>query len=287
MVILNMKVKRMNNSFEKAEAARFFIQNKIGDISLDFAIITGTGLGELWKEMEEIISIPYEQIPHFPKSTVQSHSGVLHIAKYAGKFVAVFSGRFHYYEGYEAQEISFSTRVMKSLDIDNLIVTNVSGAVNPIYKQGDIVLIKDHINLMPANPLRGRNEDRWGSRFPDFLEVYKNDSRDLIKTIAKDINILLREGIYFAWQGPSLETPAEYEFIHRTGADLVGMSTVPEVIAAAQMDMNIMVFSVVSNVCYPLKAIKKTTVESVIAAANKTMPKLSTLILEVIERLYF
>lgn len=274
----------MNNSFEKAEAARYFIQNEIGDLSLDIAIVTGTGLGELWKEMEVLFSIPYAQIPHFPRSTVQSHSGILYVTQHEGKYIAVFSGRFHYYEGYNAQEIAFSTRVMKALGINQLIVTNVSGSVNPSYMQGDIVLVKDHINLMSVNPLRGNNDGRWGNRFPDFLEVYPKKLRDLIKGIAEEKEIVLHEGVYFAWQGPSLETPAEYEFIHRTGADLVGMSTVPEVIAAAHMDMEIIVFSVVSNVCYPIASLKKTTVESVIAAAQKTVPKLSALILDVIRK---
>lgn len=276
----------MRNQFEKAEAARYAIRQLIGDeIQFDIGIVTGTGLGEVWKDMDVVQAIPYKDIPHFPTNTVKSHSGTLYIATTQGKNVLIFSGRFHYYEGYEAAEVAFPVRVAKLLGVDTILLTNVSGAVNPEYNQGDIIVVRDHINMLPSNPLRGHNDERFGPRFPDFKAVYDVDLRQTLVKTSQSLHIESKEGVYFAWQGPNLETPAEYTMIHRLGADLVGMSTVPEVIVAAHMGMKVAVLSVVSNVCYPVERIEETTQESVIAMAEKVMPKLNQLILHFIQEL--
>ena len=270
----------MNNLFEKAEAARFSIQSTIGEIKLDSCIITGTGLGEIWKEMEVLHKIPYSAIPHMPTNTVESHSGILYICSYEAKYIAVLSGRFHYYEGYGAAEVSFPVRIMKALGISRLLVTNVAGGLNPNYSAGSIVLIKDHINIQPGHPLRGYNDSRIGLRFPDMLETYDSDSIALLRAFAQRKNITVETGVYLSLQGPSLETPAEYEYLHRIGADLVGMSTVPEIIAAVHASMKVTAISVVSNVCYPIEEITPTTVAEVIEVANKAVPALSRICLE-------
>ena len=270
----------MNNIFEKAEAARFYIQKEIGDIQLDSCIVTGTGLGEIWKEMEVLHEIPYASIPHMPRNTVQSHSGILYICALGNKHIAVLSGRFHYYEGYSAAEVSFPIRVMKALGSTRILATNVSGGLNPSYTAGSIVLVKDHINVQPGHPLRGYNDERIGVRFPDMLETYDSASIDLLRAYAQKEGIDIHTGVYLALQGPSLETPAEYEYLHRIGADLVGMSTVPEVLSAVHSSMKVTAISVVSNVCYPIEKITKTTVAEVIAVAKKAVPELSKLCLE-------
>lgn len=269
----------MNNIYEKAEAAKWHIQQVTGNIRIDSCIISGTGLGEIWKDMNVIHELPYASIPHFQQNTVQSHKGILYICKYKEQNVAVLSGRFHYYEGYSPAEVSFPVRVMKALGAPKILITNVAGGLNPSYKAGDIVLIKDHINVQPGHPLRGYNDDRLGVRFPDMLKTYDENDREKILAYAQKFDIIVHEGIYLALQGPSLETPAEYEYLHRIGADLVGMSTVPEVITARHSDMKVCAMSVVSNVCYPIEEITETTVEEVIAVAKAAVPSLSNLIL--------
>jgi purine-nucleoside phosphorylase len=273
----------VNNIYEKAEAARWFIQQSIPDIQLDACIISGTGLGEIWKEMIVLKEIPYSSIPHFMRNTVQSHKGIIYICTFNGKHIAILSGRFHYYEGYNAQEVSFPIRVMKALGIPKTLITNVAGGLNPSYKAGDIVLIRDHINIQPGHPLRGFNDNRLGVRFPDMLKTYDTVSIEKLKAYAQSKSISAHQGVYLALQGPSLETPAEYEYLHRIGADLVGMSTVPEVITAVHSSMKVTAISVVSNVCYPIDKISETTVEEVIAVAKATIPSLSKLILKWID----
>lgn len=274
------KISNVHNIFEKAEAARHYIHHHIDGLKLDACMITGTGLGEIWNEMEVLHKIPYSDIPHFPKSTVQSHKGILYICKYHNKHVAVLSGRFHYYEGYSAQEVSFPVRVVKALGIPKILITNVAGGLNPSYKAGSIVFIKDHINVQPAHSLRGFNDERLGVRFPDMLKSYDRKAIDKLRAFAQKENIDVHEGVYLGLQGPSLETPAEYEYLHRIGADLVGMSTVPEVITSVHSGLSIVGISVVSNVCYPIEEITETTVEEVIAVAKEATPSLSKISLE-------
>lgn len=275
----------MNNQFEKVEAARHYISQRLGDIKLQASIITGTGLGELWRDMRVLLEIPYQEIPHFPISTVRSHSGIFYICEVAGVHLAVCAGRFHFYEGYEPAEIGFQIRVLHALGIKAVLFTNAAGGVNPMYQAGDIVGIRDHINMQPGHVLRGLNEDRWGPRFPDMLQTYDSEQLENLKKIAFENSIRFHSGVYLALQGPSLETPAEYEMVHRLGADLVGMSTVPEVIAAKHLGMQITAISVVSNVCYPVENLTETSLDEVIEAVGKAIPALKVLVFGWLDKL--
>ena len=210
-------------------------------------IILGTGLGNLAEQITDSITIPYQEIPNFPISTVEGHSGCLIIGKLGGKDILAMKGRFHYYEGYSMQQVTFPIRVFKALGVELLIVTNASGAVNPAYQVGDIMLINDHINLMP-NPLIGPNDERLGTRFPSMSTIYDKKLLQQAHEIAKARNIKLQEGVYVGTSGPSFETPAEYKFFRTIGADTVGMSTVPEVIVASHSQMRVFGMSVISNV---------------------------------------
>ena len=253
------------------------------DFQPRYGIILGTGLSNLSDEIETVVEIPYGQIPHFPVSTVQSHKGKLVFGMLAGKPVVAMAGRFHYYEGYSMQEVTFPVRVLKFLGIEHLLLSNAAGGLNAAYQAGDLVFIKDHINLQPENPLRGPNDERLGPRFPDMLGAYDRGLNANALAIAKKYNIRAHEGIYFSWQGPNLETPAEYEFLHRIGADVVGMSTVPEVLVARHMVLPVWVVSVVSNQCYPIEAIQETSLEDVIAAVEKAGPHMSLVVKELLE----
>ena len=267
--------------YEKALEAAEFIEEQIkGKVSV--GVVLGTGLGGVVESMELEAEIPYSRIPHFPLSTVEGHKGSLLIGEIEKQRVAVLSGRFHYYEGYDTRQITFPIRVLHFLGVDKLLITSMSGSVNPGMAPGCLVAMKDHINLMPEHPLRGRNDDRLGARFPDMSVVYDPGFRTLANEQAAALGIDLHEGIYLALQGPSLETPAEYEMIHRLGADLVGMSSVPEAIVARHMDMKVGFISMVSNLCYPLEVIGLTTHEMVIRVAKENAPRLEKLIIATI-----
>ena len=255
------------------------------DFSPRFGIILGTGLGNLTDEIEVVKEIAYRDIPHFPVSTVESHKGKLLFGYLAGQPVVAMAGRFHYYEGYSMQQVTFPVRVLQFLGIERLIISNVSGSTNAEMEAGDIVFIKDHINLHPENPLRGTNDERLGPRFPDMMHTYDRQLNARALAIAKANNIRAHEGIYVALPGPNLETPAEYLFLHRIGGDLVGMSTVPEVIVARHMSLPLFVLSVVSNQCYPPEKIKETTLEAVIQLALEAEPKMTKIVMEVIKEL--
>lgn len=260
--------------------AATYIQSKT-DVKPTIGIILGTGLGALAKEIELIDSISYDQIPHFPVSTVESHSGRLLLGKLAGKDVVVMQGRFHYYEGYDLKQVTFPVRVMKALGIQNLFISNACGAVNPNIKKGSLMLINDHINLLPDNPLRGKNYDELGPRFPDMSEPY---SRELIKIAmqhAQDLDITVHEGIYAVVPGPNLETKAEYAYLYKIGADVVGMSTVPEVLVARHAGIPVMAVSVITDEGYG--DLKPVTLADVIAVASQAEPKMTQLIKTVIE----
>lgn len=267
--------------YEKIEATASFLNGKISK-KISNAVILGTGLGDFVDSVEISKEIPYEEIPNFPVSTVKSHSGKLIVGTIKNKDVIVLAGRFHYYEGYDMQTLTLPVRVLKMIGVENLFITNVSGGVNENYNAGDLIIIRDHINFLPENPLRGFNDERLGPRFPDMTHTYSKFFRDRAKVIAQKKGIEVREGVYFGWQGPNLETPAEYEMIHRMGGDMVGMSTVPEVIVAKHAGLNIFGASIVSNVCYPLDRIVETSVEDVIAVAKKGGSKLSVLLSELI-----
>ncbi len=268
--------------YDKIQEAVAYIQRET-TFEPEFGIILGTGLGGLVDEIAVEKVIPYDGIPHFPVSTVESHKGQMILGSLAGKKVVAMAGRFHYYEGYSMEQVTFPVRVMKFLGIRHLTISNAAGGTNPNFEAGDIVVVRDHINLHAENPLRGPNDERLGPRFPDMLHTYDRDLNARALEIAKAHNIRAFEGVYVGLQGPNLETPAEYHFIHTIGGDLVGMSTVPEVLIARHMDLPVFVLSVVTNKCYPLSAIGVTTVEEVIETARQAEPKMRLIVKEMLK----
>ena len=247
-------------------------------------IVLGTGLGSLVEHIEEAVAIPYEDIPHFPTSTVDSHAGDLVIGQLAGKTVVAMSGRFHYYEGYTMQQVTFPVRVAKALGIDTLVVSNAAGGLNPQYRAGDLMLIADHINFMGDNPLIGPNDDRLGARFPDMSEPYSEDLMKLVETISLEKGIKLHRGVYLACAGPCLETKAEYRMMRTLGADVVGMSTVPEVIVAVHCGLKVLGFSAVTDECFP-DCLEPVDIDAIIAIANACEPVLRDLVETCISRM--
>ncbi len=253
-------------------------------INPSLGIILGTGLGGLVKEIEIIDEIPYDQIPHFPLSTVESHSGKLIFGKLGGKDVVAMQGRFHYYEGYNMTQVTYPVRVMKLLGIEKLFVSNASGGLNPDFSVGEIMVIEDHISLFPINPLIGKNVDEFGPRFPDMSEPYDKNLIALAKEVAQDHQIKLSTGVYLGLTGPSLETPAEYKYLRTIGADAVGMSTVPEIIVARHMEIPCFAISIITDLGVPGK-IKKVSLEEVIEVATRQEPKMTLILKELISRL--
>ncbi len=245
-------------------------------------IILGTGLGGLSHEIADPIMIPYKDIPHFPVSTVEGHQGRLIAGRLAGKIVLAMQGRFHYYEGYTMQDLAFPVRVMKNLGIELLIISNASGGLNPGFSIGDCMFVTDHINLMGNNPLIGRNYSELGPRFPDMKEVYDRRLIEKACSIAQKHHIPWQKGVYAAVTGPTFETPAEYNYIRNTGADAVGMSTVPEAITAHHMGMTILAISVITDLGV-LGKIVEVTHEDVIAAAVKSEPLMTLVIKDLLE----
>jgi purine-nucleoside phosphorylase len=247
-------------------------------------IILGTGLGGFAEEIEVQASFPYEEIPHFPTSTVKSHAGRLLCGKLAGKTVVAMEGRFHFYEGYTLQQITLPVRVMKALGCEVLIVSNACGGMNPQWAKGDLMLIEDHINLLGDNPLIGKNDDRLGLRFPDMCHAYDRDLLALAERVARDEKIACHKGVFVAVAGPNLETRAEYRFLRGIGADVVGMSTVPEVIVGVHSKMRNLGISVITDQCLP-DALEPVSLEQVIAVANAAEPNLRRLVRQVIAEL--
>jgi purine-nucleoside phosphorylase len=246
-------------------------------------IILGTGLGGLVKEIKIIDEIPYGEIPNFPVSTVESHSGKLIFGELGGKMVVAMQGRFHYYEGYSLQQVTFPVRVMKLLGIERLFVSNASGGVNPDFEVGEIMIQDDHINLFPGNPLIGKNFDELGPRFPDMSEPYDHKMIALAKEIAAENKIKVSVGTYAGLTGPTLETPAEYQYVRNTGADAVGMSTVPEVIVANHMEIPCFAISIITDLGVKGK-IKKVSLQDVIDVASRQEPKMTLIMKELIAR---
>ena len=247
-------------------------------------IILGTGLGGLVNEIKVEHEIDYADLPHFPLSTVESHHGKLIFGEIGSKKVVAMQGRFHYYEGYSMKQITYPVRVMKFLGVKTLLVSNACGGMNPLFRKGDIMLIVDHINLLGDNPLIGPNEDELGPRFPDMSEPYSKELIELAEEIALENKIKIQKGVYVAVPGPNLETKAEYRFLRSTGADVVGMSTIPENIVANHMGMKVLGFSIVTDECFP-EALKPVNVEEIIATAMSAEPKMTLLMKEVITRL--
>jgi purine-nucleoside phosphorylase len=247
-------------------------------------VILGTGLGGLVKEIDIEKELPYYKIPYFPVSTVESHEGKLILGYLADKQVMVMQGRFHYYEGYTMPQITFPVRVMRKLGIKTLLISNACGGMNPQYQKGDLMIMDDHINLLGGNPLIGQNLDEYGPRFPDMSEPYSKRLITMAEKIALENKIKIQKGVFVAVTGPSLETKAEYRFLRAAGADVVGMSTVPEDTVAVQMGMEVLGISVITDECFP-EALKPVSISEVIEAANKAQPKLTLIMKEVIKRL--
>ncbi|MFC1556399.1 purine-nucleoside phosphorylase [candidate division KSB1 bacterium] len=250
----------------------------------EIAVILGTGLGKLVSEIEVESEISYENIPHFALSTVEFHEGKLIFGTLGGKRVVAMQGRFHLYEGYDVQQITFPVRVMRNLGPDTLFISNACGGLNTDFDKGDIMVITDHINLLGVNPLIGRNDDVLGPRFPDMSEPYSKALISLVEKIAEEENITIRKGVYASMTGPSLETAAEYRMLKRIGADAIGMSTVPEVIAGVHMGMKICGMSVVTDLCFP-ESLQPINIQEIIRIAGKAEPNLTRLIAKTIERL--
>jgi len=254
------------------------------DFKPDIAIILGTGLGKLAEKIDRTATVPYNEIPGFPRPTVESHEGRLIFGHISGKPVVAMQGRFHYYEGYSAKEITFPVRVLKFLGANILIVSNAAGGLNPLFKRGDVMIIVDHINLQPDNPLRGENDETIGPRFVDMYNAYDEKLIELTEKVAVENGIVVRKGVYVALQGPNFETRAEYRMLRIIGGDAVGMSTVPEVLVARHMGMRVLGLSIITDMGLP-DALEPVSHEIVIAAANKAEPILTSLIEKVIARL--
>lgn len=250
----------------------------------EVGIILGTGLGGLVKEIEKETEIDYGSIPHFPISTVESHHGKLIFGSLSGKKVVAMQGRFHYYEGYSLQQITFPVRVMKFLGVKSLLVSNAAGALNMKFRRGDLMIITDHINLLGDNPLIGPNDESLGPRFPDMSEPYSRELITLAESCAKSLKIKVQKGVYAAMQGPNLETRAEYRFLQTIGADAVGMSTIPEDIVAVHMGLKVLGFSILTDECFP-ETLKAVSFEEVIAAANEAEPRMTAVMKEVVRKL--
>jgi purine-nucleoside phosphorylase len=250
----------------------------------DAAIVLGTGLGGLAGAIAVEATIDYADIPGFPLSTVESHAGRLLCGELSGKTVVAMQGRFHRYEGYWLSQVTFPVRVLRALGAQTLIVSNACGGMHPLWAAGDLMLIADHINLLGDNPLIGPNDDRLGPRFPDMSAPYDAGLRSLARAVATEQRIVLREGVYVAVPGPNLETRSEYRFLRAIGADVVGMSTVPEVIVAIHAGMRVLGVSIITDLCLP-DALEPASVEKIIAVASRAEPNLTALVCAVLERL--
>jgi purine-nucleoside phosphorylase len=249
----------------------------------EVAIVLGTGLGGLASEIEVEATIPYEEIPGFPLSTVESHAGRLLLGRLGQRPIVAMQGRFHRYEGYDLAAVTFPVRVMQALGARVLCVSNACGGMNPLWSPGDLVLLSDHINLLGDNPLIGANDERLGPRFPDMSAPYDPELRALARTTALDLGITLREGVYVAVPGPNLETRSEYRMLRMMGADVVGMSTVPEVIVAVHAGMRTLGISIITDQCLP-DALEPADIGRIIATAGRAEPSLTRLIVGLAER---
>jgi purine-nucleoside phosphorylase len=267
---------------QRAEAVAF-IKERL-PIDPEYLLILGTGLGQLAEEMTVELELPYEEIPHFPVSTVESHAGKLLIGYLGGKSVMAMQGRFHYYEGYSMNQIAFPVRIAKMLGIQTLLVSNACGGLNPNFERGDIMLINDHINFLGDNPLIGPNDPDLGPRFPDMSQPYTERLLATAEQVALDAGIKMHQGVYLAVSGPMMETKAEYRYMRQLGADVVGMSTVPEVIAAVHMNMEVLGISVITDECFP-DALEPVSLDDVLEAAAMAEPQLTRVVVGVLERL--
>ena len=260
----------MKEYLQQIKEGTEFIKEKTS-LKPEIGIILGTGLGGLAKEIDIETTLPYKEIPHFPISTVETHEGKLLFGKLGGKSVIAMQGRFHFYEGYSMKQITYPIRVMAKLGIKNLLISNACGGMNPLFKRGDIMIIDDHINLLGDNPLIGPNLDEFGPRFPDMSEPYSKKLISLAEKIALENKIKLQKGIFVAVSGPNLETRAEYRFLRYLGADVVGMSTVPENIVAIHCGLQVLGLSVITDECFP-DSLQPANIEEIIMTANDAEP---------------
>jgi len=266
--------------WEQVQETVSFIKEKT-NFTPEYGVILGSGLGSFTDDIQIEFTLPYNEIPNFPVSTVQGHKGALVFGTIGDKKVVAMQGRFHYYEGYSMQEVTFPVRVMKYLGVTKLIVSNASGGVNPNYEVGSIVILKDHINMMPEHPLRGANDERFGPRFVNMSEPFSIKMIAKAKELAQNLNIKVQDGIYLGLQGPTFETLAEYKMVKTVGADCVGMSTVPEVIVARHMELECFGLSVITDMGNEGN-IETISHEEVLEAAKKAEPKVRILIKELI-----
>ena len=269
--------------FERVERAADVVRQRC-QLAPEVGIILGTGLGGLAGQIAVDAEVPYAEIPGFPLSTVETHAGKLLLGRLAGRPVVAMQGRFHRYEGYDLQQVTFPVRVLHALGARTLVVSNACGGMHPLWGPGDLVLISDHINLLGDNPLVGPNDERLGSRFPDMSAAYDPELRALARAAALELGIVLREGVYVAVPGPNLETRAEYRMLRAIGADVVGMSTVPEVIVANHQGMRTVGISIITDQCLP-DALEPADIGRIIATANRAEPSLTRLITAIVERL--
>jgi purine-nucleoside phosphorylase len=273
----------MGQLLQRMEEAKSYIQSQI-TVQPQIGLILGSGLGELADDIQEVVRIPYESIPYFPVSTVEGHAGQLVIGRLHNKTVIVMQGRFHYYEGYSMQEVTFPVRVMKALGADQLIVTNACGGMNPAFKAGDLMLIQDHLNMTGSNPLIGTNESELGPRFPDMSRAYTPELLTLVRDSAQSLGIEIQQGVYAGITGPTYMTPAELTMLRKLGGDAVGMSTVPEVIVASHMAMKVIGISCVTDMAIG-EHLEPLSHEQVIEVANRTKPRFIALVREIVARM--
>jgi purine-nucleoside phosphorylase len=264
------------------EEAAASIRERV-DLDARIGIILGTGLGALADAVDADVVLSYDDLPHFPVSTVESHHGKLLAGRLDGVPVLALQGRFHLYEGYSPHEITFPVRVLARLGVDTLLISNAAGGMNPNFRRGDLMLVTDHINLQGVNPLSGPNVDDWGPRFPDMSMPYDEGLRRIAESVALEQAVKLQQGVYVAVEGPNLETRAEYRFLRMIGADAVGMSTVPEVIVARHQGLRCLAFSVITDECFP-DALEPVSIEDVLAAAGEAEPKLTAVMRAVVAR---
>lgn len=261
--------------FKKIEASANFIKQQIEGFTPDIGIVLGTGLGGLVSELHIKYEFDYEDLPDFPISTLESHKGKLLFGEIEGKNVVVMQGRLHYYEGYDLNEVVFPVRVMKLLGISTLLVSNAAGGLNENFKKGDLMVINDHINHFPGNPLIGNNISELGPRFPDMYQPYNLKLREQALSLSNDLKINVQKGVYVGLPGPMLETPAEYKYLRIIGADAVGMSTVPEIIAAKHMGLTCFACSIITDICHG--EIQPVNIQDIISTAMNAEPQLTTL----------
>jgi len=267
----------------RIEEAVGFLRDRT-DLKPGIGIILGTGLGGLAKEITDTRAVDYETIPHFPVSTVESHRGRLIFGTLGRRNVVAMQGRFHYYEGYSLDQVTFPVRVMHALGVRTLLISNAAGGMNPHFRKGSLMVISDHINLIGANPLIGPNDESLGPRFPDMSEPYSNELIALAEDVAAQLRIRTERGVFVAVAGPNLETRAEYRFLRGIGADAVGMSTVPETIVAVHMGMRVLGMSIITDECFP-DSLQPANVQEIIAVAGKAEPRLTAVMKGVVERL--